>query len=492
MIDGVFVPTQKNDAATNNKPDDTYKEDFRALLKEDDKSSANRRARETHVNSKSNQASPSQTTPISSSLDQNTNTDNADAAAALLGFNLVTPQTTTSSLSLEQPAISATIKTATVTNQTQPQQSIGAKEAAQAPPQSGNNAANSGATANATTPNETNAKLASIIKGSENSLSQAEFAQLTQNSGKQTSSLFSGSLGANNTSTSVIAQSSAQSTTAQPVAQGASSQFLQAAKSGNASSAVNGKSSSIGSNGIGTASSTAAASASNAPTASSTIVAANVNPAANSQTISPLSILPTLNTAAQDIMTALPDGDTIDGMELGSKDSSTQSTTSSTAATKTPDLPPGLRNASPVTQQAWAGLISRMDGKSHQFQIRLDPAELGRINVSIEITKDKKATVVLAARSVEALAELSKGARSLEAALADAGVELEEGGLKLEMSSDESSSFTFSDDDESETTNNDDGQKSASASQEADNDDVPRQITPEITAWSRSRVNLTA
>ncbi len=507
MIDGVFVPTLKNDAATNNKPDDTYKEDFRALLKEEDKPSSNKSIRATHLNSTSAQATTPNINPVEASSDHsiqvyNTSTNATDANAALLGLNLVTPQSSTPTLGLKQPAAPQNTQTAIAPNQLSSQLNVIGNEAAQTDAQSANNGAKTGIQTNAATLNETGAKLASIIKGSETGVSQADLAQLAPNNAKQAATTLTSSANTTNTSTpattltsaqsgaqAASAQPAAQAIQSQPVAQGASAQFLQAAKTGNSTGAAIGKTSSTGSNGITATTSTAATSASSPSAAPA---AANVTPVVGAQAAVPNNVLPTLNTAAQDVLAALPDSDTIDGMELGTKDSSTQSTTSSAATTKTPDLPPGLRNASPVTQQAWAGLISRMDGKSHQFQIRLDPAELGRINVSIEITKDKKATVVLAARSAEALAELSKGARSLEAALADAGVELEEGGLKLEMSSDESSSFTFSDDDETETKNNGDGQTNAPASQEADNDDIPRQITPEITAWSRKRVNLTA
>ncbi|ACT59887.1 hypothetical protein Hbal_2207 [Hirschia baltica ATCC 49814] len=194
----------------------------------------------------------------------------------------------------------------------------------------------------------------------------------------------------------------------------------------------------------------------------------------------------------QELLSGLPDAELLEGLEPSSEETNLSSTTSNSATGKTQELPPTLRHASSVTQQAWAGLIQRMDGKSHQFQIRLDPAALGQINVSIEITKDKRATVVLAAKSAEALSELSRGSKALESALADVGIDLAEDGLKLELSPDENSSFTFKDDD-AEQMADDKGEASISnSSATEENADLPRQITPKLTAWSRARVDLTA
>ncbi len=194
----------------------------------------------------------------------------------------------------------------------------------------------------------------------------------------------------------------------------------------------------------------------------------------------------------QDMLSGLPDAELLEGLEPSSEETNLSSTTSTSATGKTQELPPTLRHASSVTQQAWAGMIQRMDGKSHQFQIRLDPAALGQINVSIEITKDKRATVVLAAKSAEALSELSRGSKALESALADIGVDLAEDGLKLELSSDENSSFTFNDDDTEQMADDKGEASSSNSSTNEENTELPRQITPKLTAWSRARVDLRA
>ena len=76
------------------------------------------------------------------------------------------------------------------------------------------------------------------------------------------------------------------------------------------------------------------------------------------------------------------------------------------------------------------------DRRAKRFEVRLDPVELGRVNVRIEIGADKKVHAVLAAHDSAALTDLMRGQRSLERAFADAGIDLADGGIKFELSSD--------------------------------------------------------
>ena len=64
----------------------------------------------------------------------------------------------------------------------------------------------------------------------------------------------------------------------------------------------------------------------------------------------------------------------------------------------------------------------------------LEPAELGRVDVRIEVGADKKVHAVLAAHDSAALTDLMRGQRSLERALTDAGIDLADNGLRFEMS----------------------------------------------------------
>ncbi len=81
--------------------------------------------------------------------------------------------------------------------------------------------------------------------------------------------------------------------------------------------------------------------------------------------------------------------------------------------------------AASVAQQ----IIRRFDGGSTEFQIRLDPPELGRVDVRIEVSRDKKITATIAADSPQTLQDFVRSARDLQRALADAGIDLADNGL---------------------------------------------------------------
>jgi hypothetical protein len=123
------------------------------------------------------------------------------------------------------------------------------------------------------------------------------------------------------------------------------------------------------------------------------------------------------------------------------------STSASTPALATPGAvtadtaravatPAALQSAPAAAIQVYSQMIERMDGRAQRFEVRLDPVELGRVNVRIEVGADKKVHAVLAAHDSAALTDLMRGQRSLERAFADAGIDLADGGIKFELSSD--------------------------------------------------------
>lgn len=98
---------------------------------------------------------------------------------------------------------------------------------------------------------------------------------------------------------------------------------------------------------------------------------------------------------------------------------------------------PALQNAPATTIQVYQRMVERFDGRAQRYEVRLDPAELGRVDVRIEVGADKKVHAVLAAHDSAALSDLMRGQRSLERALNDAGFDLAEGGIRFELSSDQ-------------------------------------------------------
>ena len=74
---------------------------------------------------------------------------------------------------------------------------------------------------------------------------------------------------------------------------------------------------------------------------------------------------------------------------------------------------------------------------SSEFQIRLDPLELGRVDVTLDIDKDKgTVTTHLVVERVETLAMLQRDAGSLQQALAQAGLDPSQGGITMSLRSD--------------------------------------------------------
>lgn len=107
------------------------------------------------------------------------------------------------------------------------------------------------------------------------------------------------------------------------------------------------------------------------------------------------------------------------------------SATAATASVAQPVAAPVPIGAVPMT----IGLRS-LTGSSH-FEIRLDPADLGRIDVSLDIDKDRgTVTTHLVVERVETLALLQRDAGSLQQALSQAGLDSSESGISLSLRGD--------------------------------------------------------
>lgn len=89
--------------------------------------------------------------------------------------------------------------------------------------------------------------------------------------------------------------------------------------------------------------------------------------------------------------------------------------------------------AAPVTVQVAREIVRKFDGDSTRFEVRLDPPELGRVEVRLEVTRDHRVTAVVAADTPQALTELARHARELEQTLQSAGLQLNEDGLSFDL-----------------------------------------------------------
>ncbi len=70
---------------------------------------------------------------------------------------------------------------------------------------------------------------------------------------------------------------------------------------------------------------------------------------------------------------------------------------------------------------------------SSRITIQLDPVELGKLNIRLDIGKDGKAGIVITADNPQALDMLSRDAAGLQRALADAGLKADSGSLSFNL-----------------------------------------------------------
>ena len=86
----------------------------------------------------------------------------------------------------------------------------------------------------------------------------------------------------------------------------------------------------------------------------------------------------------------------------------------------------------PLSGLALEIAISARNGNS-RFEIRLDPAELGRIDVRIDVDRQGQMTSHLMVEKPETLSLLRQDASQLQRALDDAGFSTGDGGLQFSL-----------------------------------------------------------
>jgi hypothetical protein len=89
--------------------------------------------------------------------------------------------------------------------------------------------------------------------------------------------------------------------------------------------------------------------------------------------------------------------------------------------------------AVPAAAQVAREIVRRFDGDTTQFELRLDPPELGRVDVRLEVSRDHRVTAIVSADNPQALADLARHARDLEQMLQSAGLQLSDNGLAFDL-----------------------------------------------------------
>lgn len=110
-----------------------------------------------------------------------------------------------------------------------------------------------------------------------------------------------------------------------------------------------------------------------------------------------------------------------------------QASTTTTHASQATSHVEHAARAAPASAQVAREIVRQFDGENTRFELRLDPPELGRVEIRLEVSRDNRVTAVVAADNPQALAELARHARDLEQMLQSSGLELTENGLSFDL-----------------------------------------------------------
>ena len=120
-------------------------------------------------------------------------------------------------------------------------------------------------------------------------------------------------------------------------------------------------------------------------------------------------------------------------------------------------------------------------GQSANFEVRLDPAELGRVDVKISVDHERRVTASVSADNPQTLTDLRGAARDIERALNEAGLDLAQDGLSFDLNQRQANDDGF------------DGSPYASAKDEASSETVQLGAAPfGMQRWSNSGVDVWA
>jgi len=118
-------------------------------------------------------------------------------------------------------------------------------------------------------------------------------------------------------------------------------------------------------------------------------------------------------------------------------DSAALSTTGKTDESLKAAQGSGLRFTPSQTQnvhtQLAVQIASQFRNGSSKFDIRLDPPELGRIEVQLEVAKDGRVRALVSADNQDTLDLLQRDQRFLQKSLSDAGLDVDQGGLEFSL-----------------------------------------------------------
>ena len=96
----------------------------------------------------------------------------------------------------------------------------------------------------------------------------------------------------------------------------------------------------------------------------------------------------------------------------------------------------GAMTAQPVAEQIAMQISRAADHNIDRMTVHLKPAELGKVTIELEIGPDHRLHAVISAERSETLDLLQRDAKSLDKALADAGIKTDSGSLQFNLKGD--------------------------------------------------------
>lgn len=146
---------------------------------------------------------------------------------------------------------------------------------------------------------------------------------------------------------------------------------------------------------------------------------------------------------------------------------------------------PGQAQATQVPVTSIAAQVSRhAQNGINRFEIQIDPPELGRIDVAMEIGKDGRVTAHMTVDRPETLDMLQRDARALEKALQDAGLDADDDTLEFSLR-DEGANPEHA----NASLESRDGSRSADGAPDEDEPDETSPATP-VTLTADGRVDI--
>ena len=111
------------------------------------------------------------------------------------------------------------------------------------------------------------------------------------------------------------------------------------------------------------------------------------------------------------------------------------STSSSSASQANQAARANAQTGSPAEQVSTQLINAAKDG-NEKIKVQLHPAELGRVDIKLEVSQDGRVMAVIAADNQESLDLLQQDSKALEQALKDAGFETDQGSLNFSLNQD--------------------------------------------------------